>query len=336
MSRHVLFVHDNRSLGGVGAMSQQIAQGLALRGWSIEHLHVSGVAASLPAVARLARRAGVVLATQNFSASYVAAGIAAACRRPWVMCVHGPITEVLEAAPPSAAKRRLLHWTYRRAPVIACSSQASLDSLQRFHPVGMQGQRVEVIRNTAAPAFFEAARGERSPAHRLGFVGRLSPEKQPLLLAQMLRHLPQNYALDVVGAGPLAQQLEESAHPEIAARRLHLHGLQRVTPDTYRQWLATVLCSSYEGYPLVLLESLASGVPVVSTPIAPAVEMLERHAPYMLARDGSPAGLAGAVVDLARRDRAQVARDIAAINRDHDPQQFVARWDELLSRAVGA
>ena len=102
----------------------------------------------------------------------------------------------------------------------------------------------------------------------------------------------------------------------------------------YRQWDATLLASSYEGYPLVLLESLASGVPVVSTPIPPAVEMLGRHAPYMLARDATPQALADAVQALLARDGEQVARDIAAINAGHDPRAFIAAWDELLAEAL--
>lgn len=337
MTKHVLFVHDNRSLGGVGQMSQQLAAGLQGMGWSVDHLNLAQPGGVWQHLSRVDRERGVILATQNFSTAYIACALAALARRPWVMCVHGPVTRVLELARPHAPKRALLRFTYRRAPVIVCSSQASLDALTSFHAPVRGKQKLRVIRNTAAPAFFDA--GAAQPARaagRLGFVGRLSPEKQPGVLVEALKLLPSSYTLDVVGTGPLAPQLAHQGWAQIAAGRLRLAGQQQVSAATYRQWGATLLSSSYEGYPLVLLESLASGVPVVSTPIPPAKEMLEAHAPYMLARDASPQAVADAVQALAARPADDVARDIAAVNAMHDPRAFIAGWDDVLTQALAA
>lgn len=335
MTKHALFVHDNRSLGGVGQVSQQMAQGLQGLGWRVDHLNLANPGSTWEHLSRVDRMRGVIIATQNFSTSYVSCALAAIARRPWVMCVHGPVTRVLEAARPNAFKRALLRFAYRRAPVIACSSQASLDSLRSFCELDSRRQRVRVIRNTAAPSFFEApAMTDRPAARRLGFVGRLSSEKQPQLLIEALRQLPPEWRLEVVGTGPLAPALVEQGRAEIASGRLQFAGQQKIDAAIYRQWDATLLSSAYEGYPLVLLESLASGVPVVSTPIPPAVEMLGRHAPYMVARDATPQALAEAVQGLAARDQSQVARDVAAINAEHDPRTFVAAWDELLTEAL--
>lgn len=335
MTRHVLFIHDNRSLGGVGRVSQQMAAGLQASGWSVDHLNLAHRGEAFVRLRRVDRLQGVIVATQNFSTAYAACALAAVARRPWVMCVHGPVTRVLEAARPGAFKRALMRWTYRRAPVIACSSQASLDALQSFCAVDAGRQRVRVIRNTAAPAFFDApAAPPRRPTRRLGFVGRLSAEKRPQVLLEMLRALPAEYRLEIVGAGPLAPALAEQGRAEIAAGRLHFAGQQEIDAATYRRWDATVLASSYEGYPLVLLESLASGVPVATTPIPPALEMLGRHAPYMIARDATPQALADSVQDLARRDAGELERGIAAVNADHDPRAFITAWDELLAQAL--
>ena len=252
------------------------------------------------------------------------------------MCVHGPITKVLEAVPVSARKRRYLQRLYTHSPAIVCSSHASLDSLQQFCELDTARQHVAVIRNAAVPAFFSGlATDAPLPAKRIGFVGRLSHEKQPMLLLQVLRALPADWRLEVVGTGPLDADFRRAASDEIARGRIVMSGLQPVTRATYRRWQVTMLCSSYEGYPLVLLESLASGVPVVSTPIPAAVEMLGREARYMLARDATPDAIANAVVDVASRDAADVSQDIARINAEHDPAAFIAAWDDLLSRMVG-
>jgi glycosyltransferase involved in cell wall biosynthesis len=335
MTKHVLFVNDNRSLGGVGQVTQQLATGLQGLGWSVDHLNLANPGTAWQHLTRVDRMRSVIVATQNFSTSYIACTLAAISRRPWVMCVHGPVTRVLEAAKPNALKRALLRFTYRRAPVIACSSQASMDSLLSFCEIDARRQKARVIRNTAAPLFFDGAPTVPGPkTKRIGFVGRLSAEKQPQLLIDTLKALPSDYQLDIVGTGPLAPQLVELGREEIASGRLRFAGQQTITAQTYRQWDATLLCSAYEGYPLVLLESLASGVPVACTPIAPVIEMLGQHAPSMIARDATAQALAEAVQALAASDPAELSKEIAAVNADHDPQAFIAQWDELLTESL--
>jgi glycosyltransferase involved in cell wall biosynthesis len=138
----------------------------------------------------------------------------------------------------------------------------------------------------------------------------------------------------MVGTGPLAPALADRGRAEVSAGRLRFAGEQKVDAATYRQWDATLLASAYEGYPLVLLESLASGVPVISTPIRPATEMLGQHAPYMIARDATPQALADAVLAVLAKSADEIARDIAAVNARHDPRAFVAAWDELLTESL--
>jgi glycosyltransferase involved in cell wall biosynthesis len=333
---YVLFVHDNPGFGGVGHVAAQLADGLQQRGWDVEHWNVRHARGQVFEMAgRLARRRGIVVATQNFSAAYVSALVALLGRRPWVMWVHGPVLDVLRTGNPSAAKRGWLQWFYRRTRHAVCSSEASRASLLEFCPPMKNTARVDVIRNTAASSFFAEPRDPHAPGRELGFVGRLSPEKQPLVALEVLRALPPEYKLHFVGDGPLMPQLRAAGAQELAAGRLVLAGARTIVADTYRRWDVTLLCSIYEGYPLVPLESLASGVPVVSSPIPAVVEMLGTHAPCMLARDGTAAAIAQTVQDVLRRDPAQVQRAIAHVNRDHDPGDFVRRWDELLTEGLG-
>jgi glycosyltransferase involved in cell wall biosynthesis len=83
---------------------------------------------------------------------------------------------------------------------------------------------------------------------------------------------------------------------------------------------------------MTALESLACGVPCVSTPIPAMQEMLGTQAPLWLARDESPAALSEAV----QRCLAQAPADRqAAIDRlqgQHRLETFVRAWDELLTR----
>jgi glycosyltransferase involved in cell wall biosynthesis len=82
---------------------------------------------------------------------------------------------------------------------------------------------------------------------------------------------------------------------------------------------------------MTALESLACGVPCVSTPIPAMQEMMGMQAPLWLARDDSPAALA----EVVQRCLAQVPADrqaaIDQLQQQHRLETFVQAWDELLT-----
>jgi len=336
MPRQVLLLTEESGVGGVQTTLHWLESGLTERGWQITRLPVRRGRPSLWACWQAARRAQVLVASNNFWPAYVAVALAGLARRPCVVWVHGPLHEVLEQAGASRLKTGWLRTVYRRASHLVCASQSSCDSLMRV----MAGawceapEKVSVIRNPAVlpGAGQDDAVRPDTDVMALGFVGRLSPEKQPLQLLPMLRLLPETYQLHVVGDGELMGAMRSAGQDLLTQGRLHLHGQQTVTAQTYRAWQATVLCSRYEGYPMTALESLASGVPCVSTPIPAMREMLGTHAPQWLARDESPAALAEAV----QHCLAQTALDRhAAIDRfldQHRLESYVKAWDQLLTR----
>ena len=176
--------------------------------------------------------------------------------------------------------------------------------------------------------------GVSDPVIPLGFVGRLSPEKQPLQLIAMLQHLPAAYQLHVVGDGELMGAMQSAGQTLLAQGRLHLHGQHTVRAQTYRAWRATVLCSLYEGYPMTALESLACGVPCVSTPIPALQEMLGPHAPLWLAHNHSALALADAVQACLAQSPEALQAQLQAAVAAHGWEAFAQDWDRLLSRLV--
>jgi len=179
-----------------------------------------------------------------------------------------------------------------------------------------------------------AGRNHPEGSVHIGFVGRLSAEKQPLQLLDLLEQLPEPFVLHVVGDGPLMTDMQRQGQNHQASGRLHLHGAQTVTASTYMDWQATVLCSAYEGYPMTALESLACGVPCVSTPIPAMQEMLHAQAPYMLAERNTPDALAQALIATLQTPAAQRQQDMAAITQAHTPEKFAAAWSQLLHLAI--
>jgi glycosyltransferase involved in cell wall biosynthesis len=343
--RHILLLTEESGVGGVQTTLHWLESGLAERGWHVTRLSVRRGRLSLWACWQAARRAQVLVASNNFWPAYVAVALAELARRPSVVWVHGPLHEVLQQAGASRLKTAWLRAIYQRASHLVCASQTSGDSLMRvMSDAGPQAghaiqTRMRVICNPAVlpgAAWDAATMAMPKPALdaevvSLGFVGRLSPEKQPLQLLPMLRLLPDSHQLHVVGDGELMGAMQSAGQDLLAQGRLHLHGQQTVSAQTYRAWQATVLCSRYEGYPMTALESLACGVPCVSTPIPAMQEMLGTQAPLWLAHDDSPAALAQAV----QRCLAQPAPDRQAaidhLQDQHRLETFVQAWDQLLA-----
>jgi glycosyltransferase involved in cell wall biosynthesis len=100
------------------------------------------------------------------------------------------------------------------------------------------------------------------------YIGRLSREKQPdhfLRLASKLKHRSDLFFL-LVGDGPLRDIVE--AEIKQLGLQEHLRWYKMVSPEQIPEILAgtdlMVLTSEVEGFPMVVLEALAMGVPVIS------------------------------------------------------------------------
>lgn len=98
------------------------------------------------------------------------------------------------------------------------------------------------------------------------YLGRLSPEKGVEILIEAMAGLP-DLVLKIVGDGPQAVALQESAH------RLGLHQVEFLGSvvgerkwNLLRRAMATIVPSvCYENSPFVVLESLAMGTPIVAS-----------------------------------------------------------------------
>lgn len=164
--------------------------------------------------------------------------------------------------------------------ILSCNTESVKLYQQRYPTIG---DRVAYIRNIVDnEIFYPLALEERGAercqlAKRLGlkeetrfvlFAGRLHPQKDPILLVRSIAALNEpNIHLLIAGAG----ELEGEVCSEIAqlglSKQVTMLGPvpQAELAKLHRICSAFVLTSAYEGLPLVALEALACGTPVVTT-----------------------------------------------------------------------
>ncbi len=140
---------------------------------------------------------------------------------------------------------------------------------------------------------------------RLLTVGRIEPEKNPLLLVEMLAQLererPGRYVATWVGSGRLAEDLRSEADRLGVGDRLQLPGFVAHGPDLraqYRQADAFIHISLTEGVPGVIIEALGCGLPTVATDVGGVRSATADGAAALLVAPGDARALAEAVVAL--------------------------------------
>ena len=133
----------------------------------------------------------------------------------------------------------------------------------------------------------------------IGFVGRLSQEKGlPHLLAALDRPALAGVQVVIVGDGEQGAALESEITARGLGGRVRLAGHRRDTVDIYRAVDLLVLPSLTEAFPMVLLEAMACGKPVVATRVGEVARMVDEGRTGRVVAPADPAALASAIASV--------------------------------------
>lgn len=172
--------------------------------------------------------------------------------------------------------------------------------------------RIHVVHCGIEPERFPAAQPLPAAGARLVSIGRLVEQKGQLLLVEafamaIARH-PELH-LTLVGDGELRGAIEAAIRRHRLERHIEITGW--VDEVRVRTELAAahalVMPSFAEGLPMVVMEAMASGRPVISTYIAGIPELVRPGETGWLVPAGDADALAAAIGDFAATPRAQLA-----------------------------
>jgi colanic acid/amylovoran biosynthesis glycosyltransferase len=261
----------------------------------------------------------------------LAAGIAGI---PYSLTIHGPddFDQPLQIA---------LGEKVRRSAFTVAISSFGRSQIWRW--VGAdQWEKVHVVHCGVDETFLAHPPAPPPDNRRLISIGRLSEQKGQMLLvraAALLARQGIDFELALIGDGPLRPQLEAEIAANNLQEKVRLLGWK--SSDEVRNELlasrAMVMSSFAEGLPVVIMEALALGRPVLSTAIAGVPELVQDGVNGWLVPAGSVESLAAGMRralaaspdELATMGRAGAA----AVARDHNLAAEVAKLAAIFTES---
>jgi GalNAc-alpha-(1->4)-GalNAc-alpha-(1->3)-diNAcBac-PP-undecaprenol alpha-1,4-N-acetyl-D-galactosaminyltransferase len=256
-----------------------------------------------------------------------------------------PVRVVVSERVDPASHREAFLWQglravlYQRADAVVVQTQRIASWFRRRL---WRRDRVVVIPNPVVPGEQTYDPSEPPPQPFILGAGRLVHQKGFDILVRafsvVAREAPQ-LRLVIAGEGPEAQQLRDLAAGLGLGSRVTFLGNVRNLSALMKHALAFVLSSRYEGFPNVLLEALASGLPIVATDCPSGPREILRDGEFgLLVPCENPQALADALrrvatdVDLRQRLSGIGSRATAA----YEFGRVVDGWEAVLStKAVG-
>lgn len=239
---------------------------------------------------------------------YYPDGVAAALlarhfNKPFIVTARGSDINLIAS---HKVPGRLMRWAADRASASIGVSRALTEAMGEM---GMPASRLMILSNGVDLDRFHI-QSQTSARAVLGWpegptllsVGNLVENKGHHIAIEALVHLP-GFRLVIAGEGPQRHSLEALASRIKVSTRLRFLG--RVDQDQLAKCYSAadilVLPSSREGWPNVLLESMACGTPVVATRVGGIPEIVTSVSAGRLMPGRTQADVVNAVADLWQR-----------------------------------
>lgn len=238
-----------------------------------------------------------------------------------------------------AYMKALCRLLYPLADIVAVQTESIAGAMRALVP---RAQRIEVVPNPIPDALLATPADGKAPAgrRRLLSMGRLSPQKQMDHLVDAFRELaPAHPDVDlwIWGEGPLRPELERQVRDAGLEHRVFLPGRTDSPWSEMAHSEMLVMTSANEGFPNVMLEAMALGLPCVAYDCPSGPRELSEH------------GEAAVLVPLGDRERLRAeiarlldapdarqrlgARAASSVRQRYRLEPILAQWDRLIFEA---
>ncbi len=170
------------------------------------------------------------------------------------------------------------------------------------------------------------------------FAGRLHPQKDPLLLVRSLAALAEpDVHLLIAGKGELAAAVQAEVAQLGLSKQVTMLGAvkQDQLADLHRLSSVCVLTSAYEGLPLVVLEALACGTPIVTTRAGDTPNLLTADS-GVVCEERTPTAISDALRKVLRNPDYFTSQACTQAAEPYSARQVIhSIYEEMLQRWQG-
>ncbi|QKX10209.1 glycosyltransferase [Lactiplantibacillus plantarum] len=170
---------------------------------------------------------------------------------------------------------------------------------------------------------------------RFVYIGRimLDGQKNLRLLFDSLAKFPEDWQLDIYGTGADTEKCKDYVQKLGIASHVHWKGYVEKAWDNINDVTALLLSSQFEGFPMVLLEALSYGIPVVSVncPTGPA-DMIDDAVNGVLVRSMSSDMFEKSLIKVTHKqyDSEHIKSSIASYYLDAYEERLIGSLEMIL------
>lgn len=224
-----------------------------------------------------------------------------------------------------AKRRRHYIYQYRKLDnlVVLCQDDAN-----RFNEYDKQFMPT-VIYNPLTLKQGEAARGT---SRKFLTIGRFTPMHKGIDLLIEAFHLfaQQNkeWHLDIVGEGKEEEAFRKQIAKYQLEDRITIHPFTNHIQEYYSGAQIYVLSSRWEGMPLVLVEAMSHGLPIISSDLPVSQEIMGDFGMYF--KNGNIEDLAQRMEEATHIDWQAKSEEAMAIAQRFDIKNIITQWKQLI------
>ena len=136
--------------------------------------------------------------------------------------------------------------------------------------------------------------------------------------------------LDIVGEGPEEKKYRSLIKNYHLEDRITIHPFTNHIQDFYSNAQVYVLSSRWEGMPLVLVEAMSHGLPIITSDLPVCQEILGDYGIFF--RNGDIVELARTLEDATHLDWQKKSDEAIKIAQRFDINEIAGQWKQLLER----
>lgn len=234
--------------------------------------------------------------------------------------------------PSNKILRKVRDFLYRFADGIVIQTQKNKAYFSK-----VVQNKSEVIYNPVNLQNYAASALEYPKEKLIVTAGRLMPQKnQKMMLrafAAVVKKHPE-YKLVIYGDGPSRDELEAHACELGIKENVLMPGNTTKLHECIKSAEIFVLSSDYEGMPNALIEAMCMGLPVISTKVSGATDLILDHENGLLTEVGDQNALENAMMELIEDINLanKIAENAVKLNKELELSKIMEQWIGFINK----